>query len=57
MPDESQNTHEELYDVPIETLGLSKHGLFNAKRSGVLTVGDCLDIYAIMINPNGSYPS
>ncbi|MBI5668208.1 MAG: hypothetical protein HZC41_09395 [Chloroflexi bacterium] len=35
-----------LYDVPIETLGLSEDALQELKRVGITSIGDCLDHYA-----------
>ncbi len=35
--------HMALYEIPIETLGLSEKAIKAAKRLGVTSIGDCVD--------------
>lgn len=43
-PDNPQ--HDALYHIPIETLGLSEKVVKTVKRTGIETVGDCVDFFA-----------
>jgi hypothetical protein len=35
--------HEELYSVPIEVLGLPENAVRVLKRTGMTSIGDCMD--------------
>ena len=35
--------HSHLYDVSIDTLGLSDEAVAPLKRTGIVTIGDCID--------------
>ncbi len=45
MTDQSKPPHEHLYDVPIEQLELSVFAIKALKKTGMTTVGDCVDFY------------
>ena len=45
MTNSSESPHEHLYDVPIEQLELSAIAITALKRTGITTVGDCVDFY------------
>jgi predicted RNase H-like HicB family nuclease len=39
--------HPALYEIPIETLGLSDEAIKVVKRTGITTVGDCIKFLAL----------
>jgi hypothetical protein len=47
-PDNPQ--HDALYHIPIETLRLSDKAIKAVKRTGIETVGDCVDFFARIAN-------
>ena len=41
----ASKSHEHLYAIPIEDMGLSDVAIKTLKRTGITTVGDCVDYY------------
>ena len=50
-------SHGHLYEMPIEALGLSEVAIKALKRTGMTTVGDCIDHYHVSANAMISAPS
>jgi hypothetical protein len=44
--------YQALYNVPIETLGLSETAIKAIKRTGITTVGDCVDFFTLIGSGN-----
>jgi DNA-directed RNA polymerase subunit alpha len=42
---DAQHDYKHLYEVPIEELGLSDEAINSLKRTGMTTIGDCIDFY------------
>lgn len=42
---------EKLHDMLVETLGLSQFAVASLRLAGIITVGDCLDVFERMQSP------
>jgi hypothetical protein len=61
MMTDAQHGYKNLYEVSIEELGLSDEAIRTLKRTGMTTIGDCIDFYnrpkgamIVMMPPFGS---
>ena len=46
MSQNLSDTPDALYETPVESLGLSEAAIKAVKRTGITTVGDCVDFFA-----------